>query len=383
MKKSFADILSSLDSTRDRKLAAKLPSWAEAGCTVPSGLSLEQCSSELTGSYKAGLIEKGTVLCDLTGGLGVDSWSFSKVCKQVHYFERNDILEAAAKENFARLGASNIGTTCTTVDAATELPECDWIFLDPARRAADGSGKKVFLLEDCTPDVLTLLPMLWSRAGHIMLKLSPMADISMVAKRLNARCIEVLGRSCLKEVHVVGLSGEVKELLCILDSSWDGNWKITAASLAADGYPEEFTFSPEEETAAIAEYARPEELVPLAYLFEPDPVLLKAGAFKFPCSRFGLKKLDTFTHLYTGTQPVGELFKTFEIVDALPFDKRSIAEFSTRYPGADVTSRNLPLSSDALRAKLSSKGGGAKATDIHIFGLSCAGSRLLIAARRK
>lgn len=383
MKKSFADILSSLDSTRDRKIAAKLPSWAEAGCTVPSGLSLEQCSSELTGSYKAGLIEKGTILCDLTGGLGVDSWSFSKVCRQVFYFERNDVLASAAMENFTRLGASTIWAACTTVDAATELPECDWIFLDPARRSSDGSGKKVFLLEDCTPDVLTLLPMLWSRTGHIMLKLSPMADISMVAKRLSARCVEVLGRSCLKEVHIVGLSGEVKELLCILDSSWDGEWKITAASLAADGISTEFTFLPEEETAAIAEYARPEELVSPAYMFEPDPVLLKAGAFKLLCSRFGLKKMDTFTHLYTGTQLIGGLFKTFEIVDALPFDKRSIAEFNVRYPGADVSARNLPISSDALRAKLNSKSGGAKATDIHIFGLSCTGSRLLIAAHRK
>lgn len=421
MKKSFADILSSLDDATSRKLSSKLPGWAAAGCTVPASLNLEQCSSETAALHKASILAayggipfsspadtaaspvaaapSPCILADLTGGMGVDSWAFSKVCTKVFYYEQNAVLAEAARDNFARLGVMNIETCCTTVDCTTELPECDWIFIDPARRASDGSGKKVFLLEDCTPDVLTLLPMLWTRTEHIMLKLSPMADITMVAKRLRSRCEEILGRTCLKEIHVVGISGEVKELLCVMDRNWNGEFTITATPVAplksaideghlgeeghlvgekhlseAGSTPEpaasapefsfsqgeeaikapRFCFSQGEEASATASYAAVSEIskpaVPL--LLEPDATLLKAGAFKLPCSRFGLKKLDRFTHLYLGGAPVPGLFKTFEIIETAPFDKASIRDLGARYPGADVTTRNLPVSSDALRARL-------------------------------
>lgn len=502
MKKSFADILGSLDESRERKLSAKLPGWAAAGCRIPTGLSLEQCSSEVTAAYKASLIRlcaaadtdginRSPMLADLTGGLGVDSHAFSRVCGKVSYFERDETLAAAAADNFGLLGVSNIEVHCATVDSDSELPECDWIFIDPARRAADGSGKKVFLLEDCTPDVLMLLPMLWSKAGRIMLKLSPMADITMVASRLCARCREVTGKTCLREIHVVGVSGEVKELLCLMDRDWNAGWTITAVSLDASGYASSvlgaLTFSPEEEASAEARYCSAAELeagaasylpagvaggtapAPSPYahslLLEPDPVLLKAGAFKLPCSRFGLKKLDRFTHLYlsgspapaqtadagsdttaslapasapapaadttpapSAATPTGApapgLFKAYRILEVHPFDKAAIKELGSRFHGADVTARNLPLTSDALRARLRSsnparsgkaspkatampaspsiQAASAPAADtlaktypaaeltsatpatgnVHIFGLTASGTRLLLVTGR-
>ncbi|MBP9998630.1 MAG: hypothetical protein KBS67_05235, partial [Bacteroidales bacterium] len=211
MKKSFAQILEGIDSRSSAKMASKLPSWHAAGCTAPSSLAIEQCSSEAAAMYKAGLTGPGGgCIADLTGGLGVDCHAFAQRFRKVLYFERNQVLADEARRNFARLGAGNIEVSCLETGKefleGGALGQMDWIYLDPARR--DAAGKKVFLLEDCSPNVLELLPLLWEHSPRILLKLSPMADISMIRSRLGA---------CLKEIHVVGLGGEVKELLCILE----------------------------------------------------------------------------------------------------------------------------------------------------------------------
>ena len=225
MKRSFADILQGLDSDRAQKVARKLPAWAAVdGLEIPSALSLEQCSSSATAAYKASLAGQAvstsgfaaalpdpiepcpiSTILDLTGGLGVDSFAFSQVAERVVYFERNAELAAAAGRNFARLGAGNIEVRCEEVTPETELPEADLIYADPARR--DAAGRKVFLLEDCTPDILTLLPLLLRKAPAVLVKLSPMADLAMLAERLGP---------ALREIHVVECDGEVKELLCLL-----------------------------------------------------------------------------------------------------------------------------------------------------------------------
>ena len=152
MKRSFADILQGLDGDRARKVAGKLPEWAAAGAEIPSALSLEQCSSTATAFYKAQNAASAAHLAcvlDLTGGLGVDSWAFSRVAERVVYYERDAALAEAAARNFARLGADNIEVRCETVTPETDLPEADLIYADPARR--DAAGRKVFLLEDCSP----------------------------------------------------------------------------------------------------------------------------------------------------------------------------------------------------------------------------------------
>ena len=186
----LAGVLSTLDQQRSAKLRAKLPHWAEAKVHIPSELSLEQCSSEATALYKASLAQALTggegSIADLTGGLGVDSWALSRVCARLLYFERNEELCSAAMDNFRELGCSNI--SCfkreSSLSSLEELPEMSLIYIDPARRSA--SGSKVFLLEDCTPDVLTLLSAMCRKSGWIMIKLSPMADITMVVRRLQA-----------------------------------------------------------------------------------------------------------------------------------------------------------------------------------------------------
>ena len=355
MKTSFQEILSGLDAQTEKKMRAKLPSWAREGCRVSVSLALEQCSSEAAAEHKASLVSGS--LCDLTGGLGADSLAFSRRCSKVRYFERNPELVAAARENFARMGAPDIECTCAEISAESDIPECDWIYLDPARRSA--SGRKVFRLADCSPDVTLLLPLLRSKAPNIMIKLSPMADLSLIAQELGEG---------LKEIQVVGLGGEVKELLCILQRGFSGEYCIRALELGAPG--EQLVFTPSQEAAAPSKTA--EDVRSGDILFEPSPVLLKAGAFR----SVGLPKLAPSTHLYIGGSALPG--KSFRILECLPFGREAFRAVSLRYPRADVSAHNIPMKSEELRERLKVKSGG----DLHVFGAGTPSGKILIVAQR-
>ena len=206
MKKvSFSDILADLSDAASARMRKKVPEWADVpGIEFPTRLATEQCSSSATARYKAALVSRicpdCRLLADLTGGLGVDSHAFSRVCGRVLYNEMDPELAAAAGRNFSRLGVSNISISNVEVTADT-LPGLvaegpDVIFLDPARRS--GTGRKVFLLEDCSPDIAALRDGLLTAAPDILAKLSPMADIAMVCSRLGPS---------VREVHVLGADG--------------------------------------------------------------------------------------------------------------------------------------------------------------------------------
>lgn len=341
-----------------RKLRTKVPQWyAVPGLQYPFRLSGEQCSSEETAFYKAKVAGSyGRSVADLTGGLGVDSWAFSGVASAVLYNEMRPELAASAQANFAMLGITNVRVSCAELrpgglqgilgDFAPDV-----LFLDPARRAQD--GRKVFRLEDCQPDVLTLLPELLEACPHVLLKLSPMADITLVSRQLG----------CVKEVHVVGADGECKELLLMLERGYIGQ-------------PRTFIY---EKGAVLATDEAPEVTsAPMGdLLFEPGKALLKAGAFDLPC-RYGLEKLEQHTHLYRASvrvealQPFG---KWFRILETVPLDKRSMKEVGRRYPKASVTARNIPMTSDELRKRMGVADGGP----VHVFGVkSMAGNVLIV-----
>ena len=344
-----------------RKLRVKVPQWyAVPQLRFPFRLSGEQCSSAETARYKASValraLTREKTVADLTGGLGVDSWAFAQVASAVLYNEMRPELAAAASANFKALGLTNVRVSCAELrpGGLREILDGfvpDVIFLDPARRAAD--GRKVFRLEDCEPDVLQLLPELLAAAPRVLLKLSPMADITLVARQLG----------CVKEVHVVAADGECKELLLLLERVYSGAFRLfvyeNGAVLALDEEPE-VASAPSGDL-----------------LFEPGKALLKAGAFDLPC-RYGLGKLSQHTHLYLASarvealQPFGKWFRILEVV---PLDKRSIRDIGRRYPRASVTARNIPLTSDALRKKLGVADGGS----VHIFGAKAAsGNQLLV-----
>lgn len=356
----FADILKDIEKSSQRKLRVKLPEWDEhfAELQLPTSLSLEQCSSTLTAQYKSSLLDaylpagKG-VVCDLTGGLGVDSMAFARRVEKVHYYEMQPQLAEAMRHNSAVFALANIDIHCQEVGPETQLPQCDVVYADPARRSS--SGSKVFLLEDCTPNILPMLPRLLESSKLVMLKLAPMADISMLCNRL--------GRS-LKELHIVSSRGEVRELLCLLESDHEGEPEIIVAELGEGGRADLYRMLLTEEKEAPLMLA--DNILPGGSLLVPSAALMKAGAFKIISRDWGVRKLDVSTHLYllpAGAKPPTAFFGTYQIEQVLPFGKASMRLLSSQFPKAEVIARNMPLSSDALAAKMKIKRGG----DVFIY----------------
>ena len=322
---------------------------------------------------------KNGKVADLTGGLGVDSWAFSKVSDEVLYNEMNPELAAAARHNFQALGATNIFIrNCeATADSLEEILgdfKPDVIFMDPARR--DSVGKKVFLLEDCSPDVLKMLPQMFETSRFILLKISPMADITMVVERLDRTYESFLDENhkggwngqWVREVHVVVSCGECKELLILLDREWRNGYSLTCRE---DGGT--LTFTSEEIAGAKAVY--PDSTF-ARIIFEPGKSLTKAGVSNAVCERFGLVKLARFTHLYTigeplsdseleqRTAPLKDFGKVFYVKEILPLNKATMKDVGKRYPHSEVSAKNIPMSSDELRVRLKVRSGD----DAHIFG---------------
>lgn len=377
-----------------RKLKGKVNEWYNnPNLIFPAKLSAEQCSSSATALYKAILAERIAQLsgngiwkmADLTGGLGVDSWFFASKASQVLYNEMQEALCNAARHNFNALGTTNIivsnhavisknvqgiGTSPSTL---LQDFQPDIIYMDPARRG-DG-GRKVFLIEECTPDVLTLKEELFEISRHILIKLSPMADISMACNRLGL---------CCREVHVVASGGECKELLIWMDREWNGEYEIVASELHNDGTTSEFRFMPSEEIS----YQNRDYPVSLnkedCWLFEPGKAMMKAGAFNVTAARLGIGKLGRSTHYYITedketAKTLNNYGKVFRIKRVDSLNKRSIKDFGKEYPHAEITARNIPMDTETLRKKL----GVTSGDDAHIFGLkSDSAGNLLIAAER-
>ena len=426
-----------------RKLRTKVPEWhADPSLVFPSALSAEQCSSTSTARYKAEVASpvagrlplkalreeqrarpcpaRGTRsghcssasiqavrdqkdmqmpvqlrIADLTGGLGVDTWQFSKSASAVLYNEMNPLLLEAARSNFARLGCNNVEFSNLCIDAAT-LPglldsfKPDLVFADPARR--DTSGRKVFLPEDCSPDMLALQDIILGRGCILMTKLSPMADISLMLRKFH----------CVRELHIVEADGECKELLLVQEPDGGqepgGNSEPVIIITVLDNQdpdPEgRLHFLRSEESAAAPTYifAPP---TPGQLLFEPGPALMKSGAFNLLSSRFGLRKFGPSAHLYCtdtcsasdieNNYPLVQLArygKWFVIQEVAMFSKSSMRDFASRWPDADVTARALPVSSDELRAKLNSLSGKihrGRPDGIHIYGIGSSAGRILLA----
>lgn len=380
-----------------KKLRTKLPEWYEIPEIIyPDRLSSEQSSSSATAKYKASIasrIANGGRIADLTGGLGADSLAFSRVASQVMYNEMELGRAEAARHNFPLLGAENISISSFCVEESGKSEGAanfwktlkkfypDLVYMDPARRSATGS--KVFLLEDCSPDVLTLIPDIFGICSNLLLKLSPMADISMLLKRLQEH------GAWTKELHIVSAGGECKELLLWCTPSTDDdtaliineNGNILRTSIAA-------------ESAAVPQFLQDAaQLNSMQFLFEPGKALAKAGLFNAICTMQDdagigtiLLKAGRSTHLYfTDSQNNASNFgKTFKIIGLAPFCKQGIRDFSAKYPRAEVSARNLPLTSEELRRKLKVQSGG----DIHIFGLHInfcreASANYLVAATRQ
>lgn len=365
MGKAFADIIKESAAENLKRLLVKLPEWEPVASSldIPTRLSCEQCSSSQTAAYKAalaGAIAMGTSGCaspsghriaDLSGGLGADSWAFASKGFSVFYNEMDPHVALAARKNFALLGYPQIEVSnaeLTPGKASSLLRDFapDIIYLDPARRNV--AGGKVFRLEDCSPNLLLLEDELLHLCRHLMAKISPMADITLVCKQLGEP---------VREVHIVGANGECKELLLWIDRDYDGTPEIVCGHLR---------FSQEMEGKSSARYADSADGFCGKYLYEPSACVLKAGCFKLLCEKFKIHKVGVSTQLYVaddivpGLQGLGKFFKIKRI---LPFGGRTISALGKEYPRCEVTARNLPVSSNEMRTRMRNTSGG----NIHLF----------------
>lgn len=356
-----------------RTACLKLPTWAaNDAIEYPSRLAMEQCSSELTARYKASLVG-GHTFADLTGGFGVDCSFMSEAFDEVTYVERNEQLFAFSSGNFATLGLTHIHPICGDGRIVLgTLPHMDWIYLDPARR--DTAGRKVVSLADCEPDVISMEQELLAHADKVMVKCSPMLDISLACQQLEN----------VSEVHVVAVKGECKELLLVLAAD---KTKGGGQSVMSDGQREKsddkdlipitcidlpqgkpFTFTRQEETTCHCTFCETEVLG--RYLYEPGTALLKGGCLRLPAARYGLQKLHHNTHLYTSDTLHADFpGRVFEVVASSGFGKRELRELLTGIKQANITVRNFPQSVDTLRHRLHLNDGG----DDYLFATTIAG----------
>lgn len=326
------------------RTADKLPTFATIeDWWYPVRLSCEQCSSELTAKYKASLIN-GEKMVDLTAGYGVDTYFLSAQFEHTDYVEQNAELCRIAAHNFANRPITIHNTSAENFLASAG--QYDLIFADPARR--DSHGGKVFRLSDCTPNIVELLPELLKHGKQLLLKLSPMLDITQAIKELSA---------VNWDIHIVAVKNEVKEVLLLSG----GNGTITAIDLTE---PEKaFVFTREQESLS-AKRSFSETVFQCnglsgaagLYLYEPSAAILKAGAYKLIAQRFGLQKLDINTHLYASDKLIEEFpGRVWQIKSN---DFKQFQTSSNNLKHANILCRNYPLTPEQLKKKLHLRDGG-------------------------
>ncbi|MBP1594598.1 MAG: hypothetical protein H6Q12_1617 [Bacteroidetes bacterium] len=333
-----------------RKIAMeKVPSWGNTdGILYPKHLSMEQCSSEITARYKSSLV-KGNMLVDITGGLGIDCAFLSMNFQRAVYVERQTELCEIASSNFPLLGLSHIDVVNGDgVEYLSRTEKVDWIFIDPARR--NEHGGKVIAIADCEPNVAEISDLLLSKAENVMIKLSPMLDLSLALHHL----------SFVKEVHVVSVANECKELLVILaNDAANSKVSIHCVNLLKNGEAQIFSFDKEEELQGCG-YAQKVG----RYLYEPNASILKAGAYKSISNRYNLKKLHQNSHLYTSDELIIDFpGRKFECDAVFSLNKKELKTNLGEIKQANITIRNFPSSVSELRKRLKLLDGG----DTYLF----------------
>ena len=348
----------------------KLPTFAQIeDWWYPVRLSCEQCSSEATARYKAAIIrqlgEKQDILIDLTGGYGVDTYFLSEQTAQAHYVERNEELCRIAQHNF-QIANKPIHVHNTSAEdflaqysmagsVSSDVKKEVVVYLDPARR--DAHGGKVFRIEDCEPNIIKILPSLRAISNTILIKFSPMLDITSA--------LQSLGNEW--DVHVVALHNEVKEIIFVT-----GNNRIHAVNILHEGN-DQFSFTRSEEKSALCAMA---DCI-CEYIYEPNAAIIKAGAFRLVAERFQLHKLDHNTHLYTADQ-LTENFpgRVWKVIAQPIKNQRDIAALGIQR--AAILTRNYPLTPEELRKKFK-----LQESDSHfLIGARIACKPILLLAKR-
>lgn len=435
------DLTFALNQIQGRQTALrKLPSWAAVtGLVYPPHLSMEQCSSEQTGHYKQQVVRRllaedmgneklssfsemspetgisgiqGSCMVDLTGGFGVDFSFLSPLFRKSVYVEQQAELCDVARHNFPLLGLGGSEVVCAEAeDYLSTMSSVDLIYMDPARR--DSSGARTYGIADCTPNVLALLPALLAKSRWVVLKLSPMLDITGARVAL----AQASGSDKVRAVHVVAVDNECKELLLVLtgmkasgEAARGKGKNILIGSMANEagksrrelveraktnlifggqefkpvdlycvndgqGYYCQFSEAVEGHSPLMTR-----EPLPGEYLFEPNAALMKAGCFSSLCADFHLNGIGTNSHLFVGDHDIPSFPGRRFIIEAIStMGKVQLRSLLSNMDRANITVRNFPLSAVQLRQRLKLRDGG----DIYLFGTTLTDRRHVLIVCKK
>ena len=371
------DMPYALDQIQGWQIARrKLPKWAACdGVIFPPHLSMEQCSSEPTAQYKLNLamewasrVGHASRMTDLTGGFGVDFSFTSCAFAAATYVERNEQLCHIVEHNLPLLGLNNATVVCAdAVEYLSTVEPQTMLFLDPARR--DEHGAKTVMLADCTPDVVQLLPKLLEKSRFTMLKLSPMLDWHKAVDDL---------QGTVREVHIVSVGGECKELLLVLSTVVESELKVYCADLStASDTSSLFVYTPGS-SAPVANSTF--NIQHSTFLFEPNASIMKAGCFDELAAAYGVSPVSRNSHLFLSDEPVeGFPGRSFVVERVTTMNKGELRKALVGIEKANIATRNFPLTVAELRKRLKIKDGG----DVYIFATTTAeGEHLLLISRK-
>ena len=333
-----------------QRIRYKIPSFYNTkNILFPPQLNIEQSSSESTSLYKK-LFCEGNTFIDITGGFGIDFYFISQHFETAIYVERNEELCKIVAHNYKELGATNISIiNDDAVDFIGNMPTSDCVFVDPARR--DKKGGKTVFLEECEPDITQLYKKILDKTNLLLIKLSPMLDITAAIKALTN----------VNSVHIVSVENECKEVLLLLKPNSFSTINYKAINILKNNIIEEFEFTKESENSVICTYSS----VIQNYLYEPNSSILKAGAFKSVANTYSINKLNNNTHLYTSENIIsnfpGRIFKVLKVWN---FHKKDLVEMKKYILKANISTRNFPLKPEELKKKIGIADGG----DTYLFG---------------
>lgn len=334
----------------------KIPLWASTdGIIYPKHLPMEQCTSQHIAQYKASLVEKNIGknfrIADLTGGFGVDCYFISKNASHTCYNEMSAELCDIACNNFKVLERPNITVTCGSAEefiAQQPSDSLDLIYLDPARRG--NAGQKLISISDCQPDAVSLQDDLLRVSRYVMLKLSPMLDISRAITEMHH----------VSHVMVIGLEGECKEITLLIERDFNGEPIIEAVDIDAQGnHGTVISSTKSAEGILPLPIATPDQLQPGTFISEPSAPYMKSSLFRTIATQTGTALLHPDTHLFWSKEkPESFPGRIFKLEGIIPFDKRSLSALTKTQ--ANLSVRNFPETAPALQQKLKLRDGGPR-----------------------
>lgn len=327
----------------------------------PNTLSAEQSTSDILAHFHASLVPAGATLLDMTCGLGIDAFHIAKKASSIIACEQNPDVARTARYNAGILQLSNIDIECcdSTDFVRNTTRQFDCIFIDPARRGT--GGKRLFALSDCSPNVTALIDRLFELAPLVIIKASPMLDITHTLQEL----------PCVQDIYAVGSHAECKEIVVVCSLGYASSPTITAITFD-NGNKSVFSYMSHQEQNAVVATSGP---VIGNILYEPYPAVMKTAPFKLLSTEFHTHKLDKNTHLYLSPVKIDFPGRGYDIIDIFSLNKSDIKRLSGEYPAYDITVRNFPLKASELEKKLKHKSNGT----LHLFAVTLQnGSHALI-----